>query len=106
MFFAAAHSNWGRTNLSSVLEKQLVRTICEIPIEIYVIDSSEQPRYQKFAVNIQQLKQLGLNRRTIATQIKLDLKTVSRAIPRLSSFDNLPFVHSTGKYNYFDFLQS
>ena len=70
---------WART--------QLVRTLCEIPIEVIVIDASKQPSYQRIAEKVQQLIQLGLSRHAIAIQLKVDDRTVSKSSRWLKSFD-------------------
>ena len=83
---------------------QFVRTVCEIPIECDAVAPSEQPCYRKIADKVQQLKELGLNQRTIVTQLKVDYKTISKAIQWLSLFDSWPLLHSTRKCSYFNFL--
>lgn len=65
-----------------------MRTLCEIPIEVIVVDSLKQPSYQRIVEKFQQLMQLGFSQHAIAIQLKVDDRTVSKAFRWLRSFDN------------------
>ena len=76
---------------SSVLRwwarSQYRRTFCQLPFQITIYDPSEQPNYQKIAEKALQLKELGLTCASIARQLDVDHKMVSKAIKWINEFD-------------------
>ena len=65
-----------------------MRTLCEFPIEVIVVDSLKQPSYQRIVEKFQQLMQLGFSQHAIPIQLKVDDRPVSKAFRWLRSFDN------------------
>ena len=59
---------------------QCRRTFYQVPIRMTIHDPSEIPNYQKIAEKALKLNELGLNCSTIARQLEVDHKTVSKAI--------------------------
>jgi len=66
---------------------QYRRTFCQMPFQITIYDPSEQPSYQKIAEKALQLKELGLTSSSIARQLNVDHKSVSKAINWIKQFD-------------------
>ena len=67
---------------------QYRRTLYQLPLQITIYDPSEQPSYQNIAEKALQLKDLGLNYSSIARQLEVNHKTVSKAIEWISEFEN------------------
>ena len=59
-----------------------------MPFQITIHDPSEQPIYQKTAVKALQLMELGLTDSSIARQLNVDHKSVSKAINWIKEFDS------------------
>ena len=67
---------------------QYRRTFCQLPFQLTIYDPSEQPNYQRIARKALQLKELGLTRSSIARQLNVDHKSVSKAINWIKEFDS------------------
>ena len=59
---------------------QCVRTTLLLPFQFTLLDTASPPLYQEISANSVHLHQLGLSIRTIAAKLKVDEKTVSKAI--------------------------
>ena len=59
---------------------QRIRTISILNFEFILLDTATPPLYQEISAKSVQLHQLGLSKKSIATKLKVDEKTVSKAI--------------------------
>lgn len=55
-----------------------------MPLEVNLLDKSQQPLYQKIASKSLRLKELGLSNCVIAARLCVDEKTVAKAIAWLN----------------------
>ena len=78
----------GSTSFQWWARSQYRRTLYQLPLQITIYDPSEQPSYQNIAEKALQLKNLGLNYSSIARQLEVNHKTVSKAIEWISEFEN------------------
>ena len=70
----------GSTTLRWWTWSQCVRTLSILDFEFTLLDTVIPPLYQEISVKSVQLHQLGMSNRTIAAKLKVDEKTVSKAI--------------------------
>lgn len=61
---------------------QRIRTLGEMPFEVALLEAEERPVYQRIAEEGSQLQRLGMNNARIARHLKVDPKTVQKAISR------------------------
>ena len=78
----------GSTSFQWWARSQYRRTFYQLPFQITIYDPSEIPNYQKIAEKVLQLKELGLKYSTIARQLEVDYKTVSKAIDWIKEFES------------------
>jgi transposase-like protein len=52
----------------------------EIPFEVALLEVEEQPLYQKIASEASQLHRLGMSMNAIAKHLKVDHKSVAKAL--------------------------
>ena len=57
-----------------------IRTVAELPFEVFLVDYSSTPKYQEIAEKCLKLKEFGLSYRKIALHLFVDEKTVAKAI--------------------------
>ena len=70
----------GSTTLRWWTWSQRIRTMSILHFEFTLLDTSTRPLYQEISAKSNQLHELGLSVRYIATKLKVDEKTVSKAI--------------------------
>ena len=75
-----SNANDGLTTLRWWTWTVRIRTVAEIPIEIFLVDNSSLPIYQQIANQSLHLKELGLSNRKIAEHLHVDEKTTAKAI--------------------------
>ena len=73
---------WARSqnNVFWDLRLQPIRTASEVQVKIVIEPLQRTPLYQKFAQKIEELYLLGMSLRTIAKNLKVNRKTVLRAL--------------------------
>ena len=57
-----------------------IRTIAKLPIEVDLLNTAQEPIYQKIANKSLHLRELGFSNRKIAEHLNVDEKTVAKAI--------------------------
>ena len=70
----------GSTTLRWWTWSQRIRTKSILNFEFILLDTATPPLYQEISAKSVQLHQLGLSKKSIATKLKVDEKTVSKAI--------------------------
>lgn len=62
-----------------------IRTEAEIPFEVALLVDESPPLYQAIAEKAYQLQQLGMSANAISKQLKVDDKTVAKALRWLAA---------------------
>ena len=57
-----------------------IRTIAKLPIEVNLLNTAQEPIYQKIANKSLHLRELGFSNRKIAEHFNVDEKTVAKAM--------------------------
>ena len=57
-----------------------IRTIAKLPIEVNLLNTAQEPIYQKIANKSLHLRELGFSNGKIAEHLNVDEKTVAKAI--------------------------
>jgi hypothetical protein len=78
---------WGFSHFNELYENALwwtrsqrIRTLGEMLFDVPLIDTVDRPLYQKIAEEATHLQRLGLNYAQIARHLKVDDKTVAKAL--------------------------
>jgi hypothetical protein len=69
----------GSTALRWWTRSQSVRTACEIPLVVNLLETSPAPTYQRIAFQVRHLRRLGLTYSAIANVLRISDKTVAKA---------------------------
>lgn len=70
----------GLTTLRWWTWTERIRTIANIPVEVKLLNTVQEPVYQKIVNKSLHLKELGFSNRKIAKHLNVDEKTVAKAI--------------------------
>lgn len=62
-----------------------IRTEAELPFRVALLDFEEPPLYQTISEKAQQMRQLGMSVHAIAKHLKIDDKTVKKALSWLTT---------------------
>ncbi len=65
-----------------------IHTIANLPIEVNLLNTAQEPIYQKLSNKPLHLRELGFSNRKIAEHPSIDEKTVAKAILWLSNIEN------------------
>ena len=73
----ASYLWWTRT--------QRIRTVAQVSFEVALLETAQPPAYQRIALQVKHLRQLGFSLSRIARQLGVTDKTVAKAVRWMSS---------------------